>query len=360
MPANPLDLNPYAWYRAEESGLSGGVFTATDLSGNNRHATQSTSSKQPQRVFRPDGIYSYAWQFDGVDDFLLAHNDVAAYQHAQTVIALAKLTGASTTRRVWGFGALYSLFANGSQWGYYARSTDTIQNLGGNTAAWTVIAIRQFWAHTGVYFPRYLTVGLLPSVLLERQPDTRNGRPYWYTEFNYEGQSHNAMVAWEDLSNDPEVTDYYWALGINGDVVHGMWQGYTGDSSYYGTYTTWAGCEPDTNTTVGLSESVGARGSLNGGDTTAIWTPKNVMSAPPVLAIGAEGHLGGQAWSGLIAEVQVYNDYLESADIQSLYADYFVPRYFTEPPPEPPSAPRMIVFGRDRLAAGDAAFLLAE
>ncbi len=83
------------------------------------------------------------------------------------------------------------------------------------------------------------------------------------------------------------------------------------------------------------------------------------MSSPPRLAVGAEGWntgtgAGAQLWPGLIAEVVVINDYLALSEIQSLYEDYFVPRYFTEPPSEPTSDPKLIVFGSTSIA-GDAA-----
>lgn len=350
----PADFAPHAWYRAEESGVVNGVFVAHDVSGNGRHATQATASRQPTRVYRPTGIYAYAWHFDGLDDYLQGHTDVVAAQNAQTVIALAKLTGSSTTRRVWGFGPLYSLFANGSQWAYYSNPSDAIVNLGGNTANWTVVAIRQ---HNDSVATKSLstTLPVLGGALLRRSD--LNGAPH------YDSQIRGLVsVSHQRVYRDTDGQTWRLDVVMVGSTVGAQYHRTSATLEPRGTYSRVfdnIGGLP-TTATVANTESAGARAALDENTGIGPWTPKNVMSAPPTLAIGAEEYLGGQAWPGLIAEVQVYNDYLELADIQSLYNDYFVPRYFTEPPQEPTSAPRLMVFGRDRLAAGDAAFLLAE
>lgn len=320
--ASPLDFSPRAWYRAADSGVVNGVFTATDLSDHGRHAT---TSKQPQRVYRPGGIYSYAWQFDGVDDFLLADADVTASQPMQTVITLAKLTGSSTTRRVWGFNALYSLFANTTQWAYYANSGSTIVNLGGNTADWTVVAVRQ---HDDSSATRFLTTGLPVFGSAVSFTGLSGSAPSYASTTRGTGSvSHQLVYFYSEAE-----TAWYIDVIMVDTTVGARYGRYSNELDPRGTYTLLCdniGGLPD-ETTVANLDAPAARAVRNGTAVATTWTPYNVMGAPPVLRIGSSTGVS-EFWSGYIAEVQVYNDYLSVDEIQSLYYDYFVPRYFLEP-----------------------------
>lgn len=322
----PLDYNPAGWWRAANSGASGSTFTATDLSGNGRHATQTVLASHPTKVYRPTGIYDWAWSFDGVNQWMLANNMLAS-QDAQTVIALARSGNTSlTTRRTWGFAATYSLFGFGTQWGYYSTSGDTIKNLGGNTAGWTVVAVRQFKAEAvgeGYTPPRLFVEGASASGNVFVNGGI-NGKPRWYGEPNNEYMG-NVTVEWKELE---EGTGYKWVCTIIDGYYQGVWSNTPGVLGTY-TYEGPPGSEP-TPLTISTPDPEGAEGYRDNGTYAGFWLP-NLLTGSLSLAIGAEGYLGGQKWVGHIADVMVFNDFLSVEAIQDIYTNYFVPRYFVEP-----------------------------
>lgn len=85
------------WLRGDDvSGPNGGVVsTWSDASGQNNHASQATTTRQPQRVANAINGHA-AVAFDGVDDRLdLASNVFAAARTSLTVFAVVKSSDAS-------------------------------------------------------------------------------------------------------------------------------------------------------------------------------------------------------------------------------------------------------------------------
>jgi len=316
--------NPAGWWRAADSGAQGNTFVATDLSGNGRHATQTVLAAHPTKVYRPTGIYDWAWSFDGTNQWMVA-SDMLASQGAQTVIALARSGNTSLwTRRVWGFATPYALFANGTLWAYYAKTDYTLVNLGGNTSNWTVVAVRQFLASAvGEGYTPPVLRALVGSLTYDLPfGGIVNGKPQWYALPN-DGYVGQISVTWYYWDND----DYRWTCDIYGGAYAGTWynlSGALGDYTYYGE-----GSGP-ADVTISTPNPEGAYGYRNNGVYAGFWLPR-LLTGNWSLAIGAESYLGGQKWVGHIADVMAFNDFLSVEAIQNIYTNYFVPRYFVEP-----------------------------
>lgn len=332
--ASPLDYNPAGWWRAADSGAQGSTFVATDLSGNGRHATQTTLAAHPTKVYRPTGIYDWAWSFDGTNQWMLA-SDMLSSQGAQTIIALAKSGNMSlTTRRAWGFCTTYSLFGNGTQWGYYAKANDTIANLGGNTANWTVVAVRQFQASAvGEGYTPPTLVATVGGVAYDLSfAGIVNGKPSWYAA-PYDEYIDNITIVWTN-------PDYCWACLTTGGAYAGTWY----NNSVLGNYTYYGEGGGPTTVTISTPDHEGAYGYRDNGVYAGFWLPK-LLTGNFSLAIGAESYLGGQKWVGHIADVMVFNDFLSIEAIQDIYTNYFVPRYFVQPIVAKQRAGRMAIGG---------------
>ena len=141
--AAPLDQNPALWLDASRgiTLVDGKVSQWADQSGNGYHATQSNAAKRPTVA---TGVINgcSALLFDGTDDFFVTSYPGKAA--GQTMFAVARTNDTTkNTRRVWGFGSTYSLFANNTQWAWYANNASGITNFGGQSANWSIIETRR-------------------------------------------------------------------------------------------------------------------------------------------------------------------------------------------------------------------------
>lgn len=100
-PFDPMSLSPSLWLKADALGLADGAAVAswTDSSGNARHATQATGTKQPtQQTNELNGLPSVL--FDGVDDRLVSGALLA--DASRTIFLVARMAVAADLRYIMG------------------------------------------------------------------------------------------------------------------------------------------------------------------------------------------------------------------------------------------------------------------